>query len=77
MSSNDIARLTKAAAQYMQKQHGDDAILEARVGKRYAEVMGDQDAVEAFNAILDYLEAHPSGDEKGERDRPWKSMGDA
>lgn len=76
MPPNDIDRLVAAAAQFLQRQHGEDAVLEARIGKRHAEIMGDQAAVEAFSAILNYLELHEK-DKAGERHVAWKSTEDA
>ncbi|WP_193227861.1 hypothetical protein [Aureimonas psammosilenae] len=77
MTDKEQVRLTKAAADYMKQQFGEDAILEAKIGRRHAEVIGDRAAVEAFQAILDYLEARPGRDEQAETGDACGSMGEA
>lgn len=55
MSERSEDELVRDAAKYLLQQHGNEAVSEALIGKRHAELIGDQSTVEAFELIIDYL----------------------
>lgn len=61
MSNGEQYSAVESAAEYMRAQHRDDAVMEAKVARRNAQIIGDQAAVEAFEAIVVYLECRSVG----------------
>ncbi|WP_156386514.1 hypothetical protein [Aureimonas sp. Leaf454] len=59
MSDTEYDGAVRAAAKYLRKQHRGDAVLEAKVGRRHADLVGNKATVDAFDAMLAYLGNRP------------------